>query len=360
MNLIDWRELYAANLATIQASRHSPPRPATKPPARASSPGVAHPRPSRERQPGGAGTWERRSHSGAGATLPYFVYTPPGLDAKTAAPLLVMLHGCTQSAADLAAGTRMNELADRHGFVVAYPEQAARHNGQGCWNWFVRGHQQRGSGEPALLAGLTQEAMASTSGAGVDPKRAFLAGMSAGGAMAAVMGATYPRLFAAVGIHSGLPYGAAASQDAAFEVMARGGRDPALQGRHLHAAMNGQSRVVPTVVVHGSSDRIVCPVNGDQVVGQWLVANGLAAEGRFDADPNQPSTVVHGQVTGGHSYTRYRWNDRGGRPVQEYLRVNGLGHAWSGGSPNGSYTDSRGPDAAVAMWDFFTDVAGSR
>lgn len=374
MNGFDWRDLYAANLAAIDAAqttepsaRPSGPRPPRSGKARlpkgfrvpegfrvSDLPGQGDPRP--DRRPGGTGSWEQHRYEGAGGSRPYFVYTPAHLPAGTAAPLVVVLHGCTQTPSSIARGTGMNQLADRHGFVVAYPQQTREHNDQSCWNWFLPHHQGRSSGEPALLAGITNEVLTSTGATTLDPGRVFLAGMSAGGAMASVMGATFPDLLAGIGVHSGLAFRAAQSTETAYMAMARGVSDAGGRGREAFRAMGSHARIVPTVVVHGTSDRVVAPRNGEQVVEQWLTTNRLVTNGRFDGELGRPSSVVHGQADGGHAYTRSRWHDRGGALVQEYLDVSGLGHAWSGGIEGAGYTDPRGPEASQAMWDFFREA----
>jgi poly(hydroxyalkanoate) depolymerase family esterase len=359
-HLIDWRELYADNQALIQAHlAPASPAPDTKPPSsrrrlrdgarRSGSDHVLG------AAPGGEGIWERHTSTGTHGNGRYLLYTPAGLGATARAPLLVMLHGCTQTPVDLAHGTRMNDAADRHGFAVVYPEQTEGRNQQGCWNWFLAHHQARSSGEPALLAGITRDATARL-GARVDPERVFVAGMSAGAAMAVVMGATHPDLFAAIGVHSGLAYGAATSQRMAFEAMGRGASDPARSGSAAYEAMGERARLMPIIVLHGTRDTVVRPVNGDHVVQQWLATNALATAGSFDADPTRPDAVDHGRAEHGHRYTRYRWNDSTGRLVQEYMKIDGLGHAWSGGNQTGSYTDARGPDASKAMWQFFAQL----
>jgi poly(hydroxyalkanoate) depolymerase family esterase len=361
MELIDWRELYAANRSVIEGNRAAGNQPVanTTPRMRRrarvpdSADGL---RTAPVPPPGGGGSWARFTYTGRFGRRPYFVYTPHDLDPSARVPLLVMLHGCTQTPADLARGTRMNEVADRHGFVVAYPHQTQQHNRQGCWNWFLGQHQARGAGEPAVIAGITQEATA-TLGASVDPRRVFVAGMSAGGAAAVVMGATYPDLFAAIGVHSGVHYRVATSQQEAFEAMARGGAEPARRGRDAFEAMGEHARVMPVMVVHGDDDNVVRPVNGDQLVEQWLATNAFAADGRPARELARPSAVVRGQIAGGYSYTSYRWSDSGGRLMQEYLKVAGLGHAWSGGDQSLSYTDARGPDASEAMWEFFAQAS---
>jgi poly(hydroxyalkanoate) depolymerase family esterase len=265
------------------------------------------------------------------------------------APLLVVLHGCTQSATDLAAETRLNALADRRGLVVAYPEQAASRNARRCWNWFDPAHQERGAGEPALLAAAVERMGGGVGGQAIDPARVLLAGFSAGGAMACVLAAAYPELFAALAVHSGLAYRTAAGLPAALRAMRCGASDPASSCAAASAAMVERARALPTIVLHGTADHIVNPVNGDQVARQWLHANGL--DGGLGS-----ATTVHGRVEGAHAYVRRRWSDRKGRLLVEQVTVDGLGHAWSGGADGGAYADPRGPSAADALWRFFEEA----
>jgi poly(hydroxyalkanoate) depolymerase family esterase len=270
-----------------------------------------------------------------------------------------MLHGCSQTPAGFAAESTMNRAADRHGFVVVYPQQGHQDNQQSCWNWFLASHQQRDAGEPRFIAEALRMVMDSGARRRIDPARVFVAGLSAGGAMAAVMAATYPDRFAGLAVHSGLAYGSATSLPAAYGAMAQGGPDPRALGRAAHAAMGRRARAIPTLVVHGGADRVVAPVNGDQLVEQWMAANRLAAPETFDPDFHRPSQTSHGRVEGGHAYTSRRWLDRRGTLVQEYLTVEGLAHAWSGGSAGGLLADPRGPDASEAIWDFFTRTTGA-
>ena len=351
MTTHSWRDLYAANLAAIESS-HAAARRGPRRLARPTALSTPMTRPARARgeQPGGEGVWQRFS---AGANRAYFVYAPPDLAAP--GPLVVMLHGCTQTAADLARSTRMNAVADRHGFVVAYPQQSGQHNRQGCWNWFLPGHQRRTQGEPAVIAGIAEAVTAGDSGARIDPTRVYLAGMSAGGAMAAILAATYPELFAGLAVHSGLPYAAATNQESAFQAMARGAPQSNGHAGAL-AAMGERRRPMPTIVIHGSSDSIVSSVNGRRLVEQWLGANTLAAEQPLDGELSRPAQAVREQVTGGHAYTRSRWSDARGRPAVEYLEVAGLGHAWSGGAAGAAWSDARGPDASEAIWRFFSGL----
>ncbi|MBU8540039.1 extracellular catalytic domain type 1 short-chain-length polyhydroxyalkanoate depolymerase [Falsiroseomonas tokyonensis] len=253
------------------------------------------------------------------------LYIPASLPAGPV-PLLVMLHGCTQTPEDFAAGTRMNALAEAEPRLVLYPEQSGTANAQRCWNWFQPGDQRRDQGEPALIAGMVRQVMRDHA---VDPRRVHVAGLSAGGAAAAIMGESYPELFAAVGVHSGLACGAAQNLPSALAAMRQGG---------------GTSTVLatarPTIVFHADQDRTVHPVNGDQVMARAGAA-GLRAE------------VERGQVPGGHAFTRTRHSDTAGRVMLEQWLVHGGGHAWSGGDAAGSYTDPLGPDASRAMLDFF-------
>jgi poly(hydroxyalkanoate) depolymerase family esterase len=245
-------------------------------------------------------------------------------------PLVVMLHGCTQSPDDFAAGTRMNFLAEELNCFVVYPEQPSGANQAKCWNWFRPSDQQRDGGEPSLIAGITRQIMRDHA---IDPKRVYIAGLSAGGAAAAIMGATYADLYAAVGIHSGLACGAANDLPSAFAAMRQGGVPK--------VAVAGP--VVPTIVFHGDRDTTVHPNNGDRIVEQSPNAASPKAK------------VIHGRVPHGHAYTRTVLTDAGGRAVSEHWNIHGAGHAWSGGSPAGSYTDPRGPDATREMLRFFLE-----
>jgi poly(hydroxyalkanoate) depolymerase family esterase len=258
----------------------------------------------------------------------YRLYVPSTGD-DAAMPLVIMLHGCTQSPEDFAAGTRMNILAEQHGVLVAYPGQAQSANAQKCWNWFSPGDQRRDRGEPAVIAGITRQVMGDHA---VDGRRVYIAGLSAGGAAAAIMGVAYPDLYAAVGVHSGLACGAARDVSSAFAAMQRGAAE---------AASTGGRRRMPTIVFHADRDGTVHPRNGDQVIAQAAAAEVLHKD------------VRRGQVPGGRAYTQTTHADAAGLTVLEQWLVHGGGHAWSGGSSEGSYTDPSGPDASREMLRFF-------
>jgi poly(hydroxyalkanoate) depolymerase family esterase len=289
-------------------------------------------------------------------TRAYKLYIPSTY-AGEPAPLVVMLHGCTQTAASFAAGSLMNRTADRHGFLVAYPEQSTEENQGRCWNWFSPSHQARGGGEPASIAGAVGAVAEAEDRWTVDPARVFVAGMSAGGAMAAAVAATYPDVFAAVAIHSGLAYGSARTLPAAMQAMRRGGPDPEAQGDAAFAAMNAAARVVPALVIHGTADAVVDPVNAEHAVRQWMATNRRAARGAYEPELDRPDATVRDDGAGALPFTRRTWLDAGGRIVQELIEVEGLGHAWSGGAAGGSYTDPRGPSASDEIHDFFARVS---
>lgn len=267
------------------------------------------------------------------ASIDYRLYVPPG-DSTEPRPLLVMLHGCGQDPDDFAVGTRMNEMARRNGWLVLYPAQSTQANPHGCWNWFKSNHQERGRGEPALIAALTQEIMASHR---VDANRVYVAGLSAGGAMAAIVGRAYPELFAAVGVHSGLPHGAVDDANAAMAMM-RGGQDtrPPVE----EAAPSGQHRPTPTIVFHGTRDMTVHPLNGEHVYADATA--GVKGAHR----------VENGRE-GTRAYTRKTHVTPQGRVQAELWLIEGGGHGWSGGDRSGSYTDWLGPDASEQMLCFF-------
>lgn len=301
------------------------------------------------------GKWEQFSYSGTGGSRPYFVYTPAGYTVGTTVPVVVMLHGCTQTPADFAAGTGMNELADLNNFIVVYPQQTSTYNQNQCWNWFESAHQARGAGEPAIINGIVKAVQANTSKWSVDPNRVFVTGLSAGAGMSVIMGATYPDVFAAIGVAAGLEYKAATTMNNAFTAMRQGGPNPVTQGQAAYNAAGSAARVVPTIVFQGTGDYTVYPINGDQVVQQWIETNRLASGGAYNASFGSPSSTTTGTVptSQGRSYTVYKWNDNNGNLIQEYWKVNGMGHAWSGGSSNGSYTDPNGPSATQQMYAFF-------
>jgi poly(hydroxyalkanoate) depolymerase family esterase len=333
---VDWRKLYASNRAVIdRAGRTLGGRGA----------GVG--------APGKPDSSHERTFTLPGQSRRVLIHPPAGVAPDTAVPLVCMLHGCTQDAASFAAATRMNEAADRHGFVAVYPEQQRGDNAQGCWNWFLPEHQARGAGEPASIAAIIRAITGTASPWTIDSRRVFVAGLSAGGAMAAIMATVYPDVFAAVAVHSGLSYRSAATMGAALTAMARGSEDPIGEGRAAHAAMGDRARAIPSIVVHGSADGRVVPANADHVLQQSMTANRLAAPAICDLDIGHPTTTSRGRVDGGHAYTRCQWTDRRGVLMHELLKVDGLGHAWSGGAPGGSYTDPRGPDATEAIWRFF-------
>ena len=276
-----------------------------------------------------------RTFSNPAGTCPYKLYVPSSYMGQPV-PLIVMLHGCTQSPDDFAAGTGMNAAAEERTCLVAYPGQISSAHKQRCWNWYSEDDQQRDSGEPSLIAGITRQVMQDYA---VDPQRVHVAGLSAGGAAAAIMGETYPDLYAAVGVHSGLACGVARDLPSAMAVMRRGGRAAVPPRQHGSVPR----RLVPFVVFHGDRDTTVSPRNGDDVVEQSMQDAALRSQ------------VRSGQAPGGRAYSRTIYSDVTGQPVGEQWVVHGAGHAWSGGNATGSYTDPQGPDATREMLRFFQE-----
>jgi poly(hydroxyalkanoate) depolymerase family esterase len=310
-------------------------------------PTPAEPSPTSHRDvvPNGAQFVARSYHDDAG-TRAYKLYVPSRYRHGRAVPLVVMLHGCRQSPDDFAAGTRMNELAEEHTCLVAYPAQATIANALKCWNWFSADDQRRGHGEPSLIAGITDEIMRDYA---IDPHRVYVAGLSAGGATAAIMGTTYPDLYAAIGVHSGLASGVASDVPSAFDAMRRPTQVSINRTGDAPGA-EGYRRCVPTIVFHGDQDTTVHPGNSDAIIAR---ANALTTA-------TLTVRVQHGRVPGGHAYSRTVQHDTGGRTILEQWLIHGCGHAWSGGSSAGSYTDPRGPDAAREMLRFFLEQPGNK
>jgi poly(hydroxyalkanoate) depolymerase family esterase len=276
------------------------------------------------------------SYSNAAGTRDYKLYVPSSCGEQPM-PLLVMLHGCTQNPDDFAAGTQMNALAEEKQCLVAYPAQAKSVNPSKCWNWFNALDQKRDQGEPSIIAGIAQHVMEEYP---VDPRQVFVAGLSAGGAMAVIVGTLYPEIFAAVGVHSGLPFASARDLPSALAAM-RGGARPA-RGR--------KDGGIPIIVFHGDRDTTVHPRNGDELMVQGV-------HNQTGGKDVPAASVREGSVPNGHSYTQTTHLQADGSPLAEHWVIHGAGHAWSGGSTQGTYTDDKGPDASREMMRFFETVA---
>jgi poly(hydroxyalkanoate) depolymerase family esterase len=290
------------------------------------------------------GEFISRSFTNGAGTRAYKLYVPGGYsELSKPVPMVVMLHGCTQSPDDFAAGTRMNALADRHGFLVVYPAQAANANGSKCWNWFRSEDQNRDRGEPSLIAGITREVASIYR---VDARRIFVAGLSAGAAMAVTLGVIYPELYAGVGAHSGLPYGAAHDMPSALSAMKSGRKLPGT-ANPLAALTAGRPQVgggVPTIVFHGDNDHTVDVRNGAAIVEQAT---------RRVGERSLCSSVQEGVAADGRTFSRTLYTNAANQPVVEHWLLHRAGHAWSGGSPRGSFADPCGPDASAEMIRFF-------
>lgn len=276
-----------------------------------------------------AGKFETKNFSCLLGQRVYKLFTP-SLYVGQSLPLVIMLHGCSQSADDFAIGTKMNVIAEEMGFFVAYPVQATTANTMGCWNWFQSSDQNKGSGEPELIAGIVREIVSDKA---INSKMVYVAGLSAGGSMAAILGMNYPHIFAAIGVHSGLPCGAAKSTIGAFRAMKRGA------GRVTKSV---STNPVPTIVFHGDKDRTVDQVNADDVIAQF---NTESADSRL--------ITLTAKCEDGLNYSKSVYLQENGAPLFERWIVHGAGHAWSGGFAKGTYTEPLGPDASREMIRFF-------
>jgi poly(hydroxyalkanoate) depolymerase family esterase len=303
--------------------------------------------------PGAPGEFIAGSFNCAAGMRKYKLYIPKQYSGKPL-PLVMMLHGCTQNPDDFSVGTRANLIADEMNCFVVYPAQTSAANSSKCWNWFQSIDQHAGAGEPAILAGITRKIMSRYA---VDKARVFVAGLSAGGAMAAIMGAAYPDLFAVVGVHSGLPTGLANDLPTALAAMRDGGRRAGLSAAQGFSTSVSHSTPTepldalpppPMIVFHGDEDKTVHPRNAEALIAQCVA-------GRLSQRVEET-----GQGAMGRSYTRTRVLDSRGNNLAELWRIHHAGHAWTGGDTAGSYTDPKGPDATRAMLAFFLDHPGTR
>ncbi len=303
---------------------------------------TAVPRPvTRRRSPG---RWLKANHVSAAGSRSFDVYLPAGHRRTTRMPLVLLLHGCNQTSEQFVAATRFTALADRHGLILAAPRQTRGHQPGGCWRWYESAHQARGTGEPAILAGITAQLLAEPTRWRIDRSRVYAAGISAGGAMALILGATYPDVFAAVGVHSAPAYRSASSGSSAFGAMnGRGTPTPPLPG----------ARMAPLIVFQGTGDAVVHERGGTLMVEQWLAYDAARSTDARDPQRITRSRATERRAADGRRFTVTRWYSARGRKQLEYWRVDGLGHAWSGGVADGSYSDPRGPRASTAMWQFF-------
>ena len=280
------------------------------------------------------------------------LWVPSGYDAATRHALVVMLHGCTQDPDDLARGTRVTEHADRRGVLVLLPEQPASANVKKCWNWYDPANQQRDAGEPALIAGMTRQVMGDWS---VDPQRVYLGGISAGAAMAALVVVAYPDVYAAVALHSGIPYRAAANVMEGVSAMTTGAPDTPRLARAAYEAMGARARPIPAIIVQGAADPVVKPINALHTRDLWLAMNAFARGAKPEATPSRvtPTRRAERQVGGLDAVTECYGSGAAASECEvETLTIAGLGHAWSGGSKLGTFTDERGPDATAEILRF--------
>jgi poly(hydroxyalkanoate) depolymerase family esterase len=284
-------------------------------------------------------------------SLGYRLFVPSSYVAGRPLPLILALHGCTQSGESFAASTRLDSLAEAEGFLVAYPDQPTSASFVKCWNWFDPNHQVRGRGEPAALAGVVEHVATAYT---VEREQVYVAGFSAGAAMAVILGATYPDVFAAIAVGSGLEYRAGTDAGSGSTAMRSGGPSPKSQGELAYRAMGSYRRVVPTIVVHGSADSTVAPINAEQVVSQWAETNDLASDGVSDDNIDDRADVTEAKTAaGGRRYTWAQYLHRSGAElVLERVLIDGMNHAWSGPG-TGSYTDNKGPNQSELVWQFF-------
>jgi len=302
--------------------------------------------------------WIAGSARTAGGSRNYKLWVPPTLDLGKPSPLVMLLHGCTHDAEDMAEISAFNELAEVNQFLIVYPEQSFLSNLLKCWNWFDPKHQAREDGEPSILAAIVEQV---SSFHNVDSDRVYVAGASAGGAMAVIAGATYPDLFAGIAVFAGAEFKAATSVSGGFAVMKQGGPDPVVQGRSAFEAMKQglarkRRRRMPVMVFHGTADDRVHPVNAEQIIAQWSKTNSCLAAEHGDGGFALSETIDAGQVPDGYAYQKHVYTDQTGRLLMERWMVQGLGHAWPGSPKPHKHGDPKGPKASAEIWRFFCET----
>jgi poly(hydroxyalkanoate) depolymerase family esterase len=307
------------------------------------------------------GAWTTGSVKTSSGSLEYKLWVASPYRKEKPVPLILMLHGCMQKAEELAALSGMNDLADKNGFLVAYPEQTVAANPLSCWNWFDANHQTRAAGEPALIAAVIEDVSSSYN---IDSTRVYAVGISAGGAMAVVMGATYPELFAGLGVIAGIEFKAATTVQTGLVAMKSGGPDPNDQGalafQTMQKSLAAGKRRMPVIAFQGLKDPYVNPLNADQLIAQWAQTNDYLDDGKDnDSVAIQTAKETKGQVANGYSFTKYSYYDAAQTLLLEKWLVAGLGHAWSGSSLANQFADPKGPDASAEMWRFFA-ASGDR
>lgn len=292
---------------------------------------------------GGQGTVEE----GTFESLPYRLYVPPDLGASSSAPLVLALHGCSGDAESFARATRLDALADEHRFRVLYPQEIASHHEDLCWRWFAPSDQKRDEGEPATLVRMIRKVGEKHR---IDEDRIYATGLSSGGAMASILGACYPDVFAAIGVHSGEEYIEGLTREEAKAVPSKGGPDPDRQGQRAASCAGAHRRVLPAMVIHGKADELADPLNGEQVFRQFAQSNDLADDGRDDGSVSADAAIRWTARARGGSQYIVRRVDREGKPLLQWIEVVELGHDWSGSAASGT---TAGPDASLLFWRFF-------
>ena len=306
--------------------------------------------------------WSAGTARGPGGSRNFKLWMPKTRERNSAWPLVMLLHGCTHNAQDLAEISGMNDVAEANGFLTVYPEQSRLANLLKCWNWFDPMHQTRDGGEPSILAAVVEQVRSTQN---IDAERVYLVGVSAGGAMASILAATYPELFAAVAIFAGAEFKAASSVSEGFAVMERGGPDPVQQGQLAFEAMSSglarkKRRRMPVIVFHGTVDTRVNIVNADQVIAQWSKTNACLAAEHSEKGFALSEEIVPSAAPNGYAYRRHMYKEPDSSLLMEKWLVQGLGHAWSGSPKASKYGDPQGPNASGEIWRFFCEVGSDR
>jgi len=309
-----------------------------------------------------AGRIESGSYYSFNGMRSYKVFLPSNHSESTnhgKIPVIIALHGCMQDSESFAAGTRLNEWAEKLGFAVYYPEQSKFFNIYNCWNWFLPTNQMKNTGEAELIMGGLKKVTREFS---LNKDKTFLLGMSSGGAVVSILANCYPRSFQAVATHHGTMYKAASDVFSAKEVVYNGSKiapEVAAAKGYSCSGFTPKKNPLPAVIIHGSRGAVMRAIHATQVESELRIFNDYLDNGIRDNSLDDEMTFEKFTPDNLYSYDVVTWSHRGRPYIKRYM-IETLGHAWSGGDNQYEFNDPHGPDATKIILDFFSEYGLNR